>query len=594
VVALPGVGRMHSDHYKWIALSNTTLGMLMATINSSIILISLPAIFRGIGIDPLAAGNVGYLLWLMMGYMLVTAVLVVSLGRLGDIMGRVRIYNAGFAVFSVASIILALDPMHGGGGALWLVLWRLVQGVGGAMLFANSSAIIVDIFPPEQRGLAMGINQVAAIAGSFIGLIAGGLLSVIDWRLVFWVSVPVGVLGTIWGYHSLRDNGRRASARIDWWGNITFAVGLTSLLAAIVYGIQPYGGHAMGWTAPKVLASLVAGVGLLVAFAFIELRVDSPMFNLRLFRIRAFATGSAAGLLAAIARGGMQFMLIIWLQGIWLPLHGYKYEDTPLWAGIYLLPLTIGFLIAGPLSGFLSDRHGARILSTAGLLVFGGSFVGLLLVPTDFHYWSFGTLVLLNGVGGGLFSAPNATAVMNAVPADQRGGAAGIQATLMNSGMVLSIGVFFSLMIVGLANTLPGSMFGGLATNGVGAAQAHSVASLPPVGSLFASFLGYNPLQSLLGSQASTHVTSAQWHTLTGKSFFPHLIASPFHHGLLIVFAMAIAMSLVAAVFSALRGPRFVHDDDLQHAHPEHRHIGDAALATGAVPGEMALEDDRR
>jgi MFS family permease len=594
VVALPGVGRMHSDHYKWIALSNTTLGMLMATINSSIILISLPAIFRGIGIDPLAAGNVGYLLWLMMGYMLVTAVLVVSLGRLGDIMGRVRIYNAGFAVFSVASIILALDPMHGGGGALWLVLWRLVQGVGGAMLFANSSAIIVDIFPPEQRGLAMGINQVAAIAGSFIGLIAGGLLSVIDWRLVFWVSVPVGVLGTIWGYHSLSDNGRRARVRIDWWGNITFAVGLTSLLAAIVYGIQPYGGHTMGWTGPKVLAGLVAGVALLVAFAFIELRVDSPMFNLRLFRIRAFATGSAAGFLAAIARGGMQFMLIIWLQGIWLPLHGYKYEDTPLWAGIYLLPLTIGFLIAGPLSGFLSDRHGARILSTAGLLVFGGSFVGLLLVPTDFYYWAFATLVLLNGVGGGLFSAPNSTAVMNSVPADQRGGAAGIQATFMNSGMVLSIGIFFSLMIMGLANSLPGSMSGGLLANGVGAAQAHSVASLPPVGSLFASFLGYNPLQSLLGSQSSTHVTSAQWHTLTGKSFFPHLIASPFHQGLVIVFAMAIAMSLVAAVFSSLRGPRFVHDDDVQHAHPEHRHIGDAALAAGAVPGEMALEDDRR
>ena len=354
----------HPERYKWIALSNTTLGMLMATINSSIILISLPGIFRGIGIDPLSPGNVGYLLWLMMGYMLVTAVLVVSLGRLGDMVGRVKIYNAGFAVFSVASIILALDPMRGGGGALWLVLWRLVQGVGGAMLFANSSAIIADAFPVEQRGLAMGINQVAAIAGSFIGLIAGGLLSVVDWRLVFWVSVPVGVLGTIWAYKSLHDNGRRVQARIDWWGNATFALGLTAVLAAIVYGIQPYGGHSMGWTAPKVVVGMTAGVLLLIAFAFIELRIESPMFNLRLFKIRAFATGGIAGLLAAISRGGMQFMLIIWLQGIWLPLHGYKYEDTPLWAGIYLLPLTIGFLIAGPLAGFFSDRHGARALST--------------------------------------------------------------------------------------------------------------------------------------------------------------------------------------------------------------------------------------
>ncbi len=587
---LPGGRR--GTHYKWIALSNTTLGMLMATINSSIILISLPGIFRGIGIDPLSPGNVGYLLWLMMGYMLVTAVLVVSLGRLGDIYGRVRIYNLGFAVFSVGSIVLALDPFHGGAGALWLVLWRLLQGVGGAMLFANASAIIVDAFPSHQRGLAMGINQVAAIAGSFIGLVAGGLLSVVDWRLVFWVSVPVGFIGTVWGYRSLRDNGRRVQASIDWWGNITFGLGLTAVLAAIVYGIQPYGGHTMGWTAPKVLVGLIGGVALLFAFVRIEMRVEHPMFNLHLLRIRPFAAGSAAGLLAAIARGGMQFMLIIWLQGIWLPLHGYKYQDTPLWAGIYLLPLTAGFLIAGPLSGYLSDRHGARLLSTIGLLVFGGSFLGLLFVPTNFHYWTFALLVLLNGIGGGLFSAPNSTAIMNSVPPEQRGGAAGVQATFLNSGMVLSIGIFFSLMIVGLANTLPGAMSQGLISNGVPGATAHRVASLPPVGSLFASFLGYNPLQSLLGSQSAAHVTSAQWQTLTGKQFFPNLIASPFHHGLVIVFSMAIAMSLLAAVFSMLRGRRFVHDD-VNEVHPEHEHVGDPALVASGIPGELAVEDDR-
>jgi MFS family permease len=588
-------GRLHGTHYKWIALSNTTLGMLMATINSSIILISLPGIFRGIGINPLSPGNVGYLLWLMMGYMLVTAVLVVSLGRLGDIMGRVRIYNLGFAVFTVGSIILALDPMHGGGGALWLVLWRLLQGVGGAMLFANASAIIIDAFPSHQRGLAMGINQVAAIAGSFIGLIAGGLLSVVDWRLVFWVSVPVGIIGTVWAYHSLRDNGRRVQARIDWLGNISFALGLTAVLVAIVYGIQPYGGHTMGWTSPRVVAGMVAGVVLLATFVLVELKVKQPMFNLRLLRIRPFAAGSAAGLLAAIARGGMQFMLIIWLQGIWLPLHGYKYEDTPLWAGIYLLPLTIGFLIAGPLSGYLSDRHGARLLSTSGLIVFAGSFLGLLFVPTNFHYWVFAGLVLLNGVGGGLFSAPNSTAIMNSVPPEERGGAAGIQATFLNSGMVLSIGIFFSLMIVGLANTLPSAMSNGLMANGVPASTAHSVASLPPVGSLFASFLGYNPLQSLLGSQSAAHVTAGQWHTLTGKQFFPDLISSPFHHGLVIVFSMAIAMALVAAAFSVLRGRRYVHDDHVAVAtlHPEHEHVGDAALTAAGIPGELAVEDDR-
>jgi MFS family permease len=587
------VPHAHGDRYKWVALSNTTLGMLMATINSSIILISLPAIFRGIGINPLSPGNVGYLLWLMMGYMLVTAVLVVSLGRLGDMLGRVRIYNAGFAVFSFASIVLALDPMHGGGGALWLVLWRLVQGVGGAMLFANASAIIADAFPVEQRGLAIGINQVAAIAGSFIGLIAGGLLSVVDWRLVFWVSVPVGAFGTVWAYKSLKDNGRRVQARIDWWGNITFAVGLTAVLAAIVYGIQPYGHHTMGWTAPKVIVAFVAGLLLLATFGWIELHSDSPMFNLRLFKIRAFATGGLAGLLAAISRGGLQFMLIIWLQGIWLPLHGYKYEATPLWAGIYLLPLTIGFLVAGPVSGYLSDRHGARALSTIGMVVVGGSFAGLLLVPTNFAYWIFAVLVLLNGIGGGLFSAPNSTAIMNSVPAEQRGGAAGVQATFLNSGMVLSIGIFFSLMIIGLANTLPSAMFKGLTANGVSAAQAHSIANKPPVGSLFASFLGFNPLQTLLGSQSAAHVSNAQWATLTGKHFFPNLIASPFHHGLVIVFAVAIGLSIVGAIFSLLRGKRYVHDDDVEVVHPEHEHRGDAALVSGAVPGELAMQDDR-
>ena len=587
------VPKNHGDHYRWVALSNTTLGMLVATINGSIILISLPAIFRGLGINPLSPGNVGYLLWLMMGYTLVTAVLVVSLGRLGDMVGRVRIYNAGFAVFTVGSVLLALDPMRGGGGALWLVLWRLLQGVGGAMLFANSSAIIADAFPVEQRGLAIGINQVAAISGSFLGLIAGGLLSVADWRLVFWVSVPVGLLGTVWAYKSLKDNGRRMQAHIDWAGNVTFALGLTAVLAAIVYGIQPYGGHTMGWTAPKVVTGFIVGIALLAAFAFIELNSEAPMFNLRLFRIRAFAAGGFAGLLAAISRGGMQFMLIIWLQGIWLPLHGYKYEATPLWAGIYLLPLTIGFLVAGPICGYLSDRHGARVLSTAGMVVIAASFFGLLLVPTNFAYWLFALLVLVNGIGGGMFSAPNSTAIMNSVPADQRGGAAGVQATFLNSGIVLSIGIFFSLMIVGLANTLPAAMFRGLTANGVSAAQAHTIAAEPPVGSLFASFLGYNPLQSLLGSQAKAGVSAAQWQTLTGKQFFPHLIASPFHHGLVIVFAVAIVMSLIGAVFSLLRGKRYVHTDDVEVVHPEHEHRGDAALVAGAVPGELAMQDDR-
>jgi MFS family permease len=584
---MPPLKELNHDRYKWIALTNTTLGMFMATINSSIILISLPAIFRGININPLLPGNVGYLLWVLMGYLLVTAVLVISLGRLGDIVGRVRVFNLGFLVFSVASVILAVDPLHGSKGALWLVIFRLVQGVGGAMLFANSAAILVDAFPVEQRGLAMGVNQIAAVGGSFIGLIAGGLLSIVDWRLVFWVSVPFGIIGTVWSYKSLRDNGVRTPARIDWWGNLTFGVGLTALLVGIVYGIEPYGTSSMGWTSPLVLGSFVVAVICLGAFLYIENHVETPMFNLRLFRIRAFFMGSGAGFLAAISRGGLQFMLIIWLQGIWLPLHGYSYSDTPLWAGISLLPLTIGFLLAGPISGYFSDRHGARILSTTGLSVFALSFVGLLFLPTNFSYWDFAILVFANGVGGGMFSAPNSAAVMNSVPADQRGGAAGIQAAFMNTGMVLSIGVFFSLMIVGLTSTLPKAMYRGLSAHGVAASQAHSVANLPVVGSLFSSFLGFNPLKNLLVSQANTHVSSATWSTLTGKTFFPDLIESPFHHGLIIVFSVAILLSVVGAIFSALRGEKFVHRPTslLQHE-------GELADSSGAVAGEIALDPE--
>ncbi len=583
---------LHPDRYKWVALSNTTLGILMATINGSIILISLPAIFNGIGINPLVPSNTGYLLWMMMGYMLVTAVLVVSLGRLGDIMGRVRIYNFGFAVFTIGSVLLALDPFNGGAGAMWLVVLRLLQGVGGAMLFANSSAIIVDAFPAKQRGLAMGINQVAAIAGSFIGLVAGGLLSVVHWRWVFWVSVPFGILGTFWAYHSLRDNGKRIQARIDWIGNITFAIGLTSLLTAIVYAIQPYGTSAMGWTNPSVDAALIVGLAFLALFIRIELRVDSPMFDLRLFKNRAFSMGSFAGLLSATARGGLQFMLIIWLQGIWLPQHGYSYDATPLWAGIYLLPMTIGFLIAGPAAGFLSDKHGARILSTIGMVVYALSFVGLLLIPTNFNYTAFAALIAINGMSGGLFAAPNSTAIMNSVPAANRGGAAGIQAAFLNSGSVLSMGLFFSLMIVGLAGALPSALVTGLTAHGVSAAEAHALSQLPPVAILFSSLLGFNPLATLLGSASAAHVTSAQWAVLTGRQFFPQMITEPFHNGLVVVFGMAIVMSLVAAVFSALRGARYVHEEVHAPAQHVHEHLVDLAASSGAVPGEPALENE--
>jgi MFS family permease len=545
--------RFDRDHprYKWVALSNTTVGMLLATVNSSIVIISLPAIFNGIHLDPLAPGNVSYLLWMLMGFLLVSAVLVVALGRLGDMFGRVKLYNLGFMVFTLASIALSLDPFQHASGALWLIGWRVVQAVGGAMVFANSTAILTDAFPARQRGMALGINQVAAIAGSFIGLVLGGVLAEWDWRAVFWVSVPIGIVGTVWSYLSLHELGERNGGRLDWWGNGTFAVGLSPLLAAITYGLQPYGGHSTGWTNPWVLAGLFGGAALLVAFCVIETRVAEPMFHLALFRNRTFASANVAGLLASVSRGGMQFMLIIWLQGIWLPLHGYDYASTPLWAGIYLLPLTIGFLVAGPLSGWLSDRFGVRPFAVGGALVVAASFVGLVVLPVNFPYWLFAVLIAVSGLGSGLFSSPNASAVMGSVPAAQRGAASGMRGTFFNSGSALSIGIFFTLMILGLAASLPHTLTSGLEAQGVPATVAQQIGNLPPVGSLFAAFLGFNPLAELLGpSGVLQQLPPANAATLTGKQFFPNLISGPFHQGLVVVFIAAAAMSVVSAAAS--------------------------------------------
>ncbi|GAB2965482.1 MFS transporter [Amycolatopsis acidiphila] len=543
------------ERYKWIALSNTTLGVLIASVDGSIVIISLPAIFRGIGLDPLAPGNISYLLWMILGYLLVSAVLVVALGRLGDMFGRVRMYNMGFAIFAAASLALSLDPLTGGGGALWLIGWRVVQAFGGATLTGNSAAILTDAFPARQRGMALGVNQITALAGQFLGLLAGGLLAAIDWHAVFWVSVPIGVLGTIWSYRSLRETGERRPARIDWIGTATFTAGTGVILAAITYGIQPYGGHPTGWGNPAVLGGLALGVLLLIVFCIAETRVVAPMFRLGLFRIRAFAAGNLAALLTAIARGGLQFMLIIWLQGIWLPLHGFDYEDTPLWAGIYMLPLTAGFLVAGPVSGYLSDRFGARLFATGGLVIVAGAFVGLLALPVNFSYPVFALLLLLSGIGQGMFSAPNTSAIMGSVPPGERGVASGMRSTFQNSGTSLSIGIFFSLMIAGLAGSLPHTLAAGLQAQGVPAATATSVAALPPVSTLFAAFLGSNPVGHLLGSSGVlATLPQPNVDVLTGKTFFPQLVAGPVHNGLVTVFTAAAVMAVVAAVASLLRG----------------------------------------
>jgi EmrB/QacA subfamily drug resistance transporter len=550
-------------HYKWVALTNTTLGSLMATLDASIVLIAFPAIFKGIGINPLAPGESSYFLWLLLGYMVVTATLLVTFGRISDMFGRVRLYNLGFLIFAIGSTLLALTPSTGNTGALELIIFRLIQGIGSGFLLSNSAAILTDAFPANQRGRALGINQIAGIAGSFIGLIVGGILAAINWRLVFLVSVPVGIAGTIWAYMMLRETATiREHQKIDWLGNVTFALGLTIFLLGITYGIEPYGGSPMGWSNPLVIGAILLGIVLLAAFVWIELHVDDPMFRLDLFKIRMFAAGNIAGFLSALGRGGLQFMLIIWLQGIWLPLHGYSFEETPLWAGIYMTPLLIGFILMGPISGYLSDRFGARLFSTTGMLVQALGFLGLTVLPVNFNYPLFAVLLFILGCGSGLFASPNTSSIMSSVPPETRGVSSGMRATFQNSATLVSIGLFFSIVTVGLASALPSTLSTGLIAYGVPAQAATAISHLPPTSALFGAFLGYNPIGVLLPPSVLQAISPAHKAILLGKTFFPNLISAPFMDGLHAVFYISAALCLIGAAASLLRGKRVVYGQE--------------------------------
>ena len=473
--------------------------------------------------------------------------------------------------------------MTGPAAALWIIFMRVGQGVGGAFLFANSNAIITDAFPPNERGLALGINGVAAIGGAFIGLILGGVLAPIEWRLVFLVSVPVGLFGTVWAALKLRDNGTRTKASIDWYGNFTFAIGLIALLTGIVYGLQPYGGHAMGWTSPFVLSCIIGGLVILAVFVLIELKVKQPMFQLHLFNSRGFAMGNIAALMLALARGGLQFMLIIWLQGIWLPdtathLPARRCGRASIWC-------RSRWASSSPVhSRVRLARHGARNFATLGLVLTGVSLIGLQAIPINFSYPVFAGLLLLVGLSMGLFAAPNTSAVMNSLPADQRGAGGAMLNTFQNSASVLSIGFFFTVITLGLATSLPHSLFAGLTAQGVPTAQATAISHIPAIGSLFSAFLGINPIQTLLGShllaQPGVHAS-----VLLGRSFFPSLIASPFAKGLHMAFIAAAVMCFIGAVFSWIRGGGIQRHGHSMSAEAEEglASVGDIAMAEAGV-----------
>jgi MFS family permease len=549
--------------YKWIALSNTTLGVLMATINSTIVLISLPAIFRGISLNPLSNGTFQYLLWILFGFNIVTTTMLVTFGRLSDVFGRVRLFNAGFAVFTTASILLFLTPGTGTQGATELVLFRVIQGLGASLLLSNSAAILTDAFPASERGKALGINQVAALVGALLGLILGGILAAFDWRYVFLVSVPVGLIGTFWSYLKLKETAKiNRRQGLDVWGNTTFGGGLTLLLIGVVYGLLPYGKSSMGWANPWVVASLLCGAVMLAAFPMIERRVKDPMFRLDLFKIRMFSAAGISSFLSSMGRGGVMIILIILLQGIWLPLHGYSFESTPFWAGVYMIPMLLGFVVVGPLSGWLSDRTGARVLSTLGMTITGASFLALSFLPYDFQFPLFAGLIFAMGMGGGMFAAPNTASLMNSVPPEHRGAASGMNATLQNTGQTVSIALFFTIIIVALTRSLPTALSGVMSQAGVPQLASY-FSEIPATAALFAAFLGYNPVVAILStvpSSVSGTIPSSVLTYLTGTSFFPHAIAPSFMAALDDSFYIGAGLSFIAAVVSALRGKIYIHE----------------------------------
>ncbi len=550
--------------YKWVALSNTTIGTLMAAIDATIVLISLPAIFRGIDINPLTSFQ--YLLWVLFGYSVVTSTLLVSFGRISDMFGRVRLFNLGFAIFTVGSLLCALTPNTGDLGAEELITFRIFQGIGGAFLLSNSAAILTDAFPAKERGKALGINMTAAVAGSLVGLVLGGILALFDWRYIFLVSVPVGALGTVWSYAKLKELGTIIrNQRLDIWGNVSFALGLILVLVGVTYALIPSANSSMGWYTPRVIGLLASGIAVLIAFPFIETKVPNPMFRLDLFKNRMFSAANIAGLFASVGRGGVQIMLIILLQGIWLPLHGISYHATPFWAGIYMLPMIAGFAIMGPLSGYLSDKYGAKLFATLAMIITAASFIALSFLPYDFSYPSFGIIIFVMGLGSGMFVAPNTASIMNAVPKEHRGSASGMRATLQNSGQTVSIAIFFTVIITGLSKSLPTALANAMTNAGV-SQFASAFTSISPTSALFSAFLGYNPVQSILSQPKFAAIISqipqSTLAHIEGQTFFPLAIAPAFISALDLAFYIGAALSIAACVASLLRGKAYIYGEE--------------------------------
>jgi EmrB/QacA subfamily drug resistance transporter len=439
---------VHAEHeqYRWWALSCTSLGMLLATINSGTLIIALPDLERALGTSILS------LVWVILAYMIASTVLVLTAGRLSDLFGRKQAYVAGFVVFALASLGagFAADGTQ-------LILWRIVQGVGGAFLFANAAALVTDAFPKEQLGLAMGTNTMVAAVGLVLGPVLGGALVAISWHWVFWFNVPFGLAGGLWGAVVLRELAKPDTVRgFDVVGTTTFVLGLTGL----VLGISK--GGLSGWDDPVVIVSLATAVVLLPLFVLIEAHGRAPMLDLSIFRNRLFAAAAGAAFINGLSRFALMFLFVFYFQG--------AQGDDPITAGIKLAPLALGMLVASPAAGIWADRHGSRVLAAGGMVV---SAVGLALMTTlqvDSPYWQSSLWLALVGIGSGMFNSPNTAAMMGTVPPQRRGIAAGARTMLQNTGAVISIAFVLAIMTSAVPQDVMLKIFSGI-TSGLGAAQ---------------------------------------------------------------------------------------------------------------------------
>ena len=423
--------------YKYTVLTNTTIGAFMSQLDGNIVLIALPTITRSLNASAFEA------LWVLMGYILMTAVLLLAFGRLADMYGKVRLYNLGFAIFTIGSGLCSLS-LNGG----MLVFFRLVQGVGAALIWANNAAILTDAFPPNERGRAIGVNLVAGISGSVVGLILGGILTVaLGWQSIFWINLPIGAFATFWAYKKLRELGTVRHERIDLPGNVLFAGGLTAFLVGLTLG-------ALSGYTPLDVASMVVGLLMVGGFVYVELHSRTPLMDLTLFRIRAFSAGIFSNFLASIARSGVSLVLTIYFQGVLL------YDAFR--AGLALIPFAVAFVSLGPLSGYLSDKYGPRVFTTTGLTISSAGLIGLALIPSNVSYTVLAVLMVLVGAGGGMFVAPNISSIMSSAPVTRRGVASGMSATLVTTGALLSLSISFAVLATSIPINVLQAIFAGL------------------------------------------------------------------------------------------------------------------------------------